>query len=168
MREMIINTKPEPAPNRRWLTYLLQALILLPAVAGFFAYRVWLAQPEGNHAQTPPATTLISAQTLAERFGVRVRLIAVTAGGGMIDFRYKVLDPAKAEFLVGETTSPPALIVEETGETLYTSNGMKHNTRLDKDSIHFLFFANANNAVKAGSVVSVVFGSVQLEPMTVQ
>lgn len=167
MREMTLDAKPAQAPNRRWFTYLLQALVLLPAVAGLFAYRAWIAQPSAD-GQSQPAHTVISAETLEERFGVRIRLIAVTAGGGMVDFRYKVIDPEKAEFLVGETTSPPALIVEETGETLYTSNGMKHNTRLDEDSIHFLFFANAGNAVKAGSTVSVVFGSVQLEPMTVQ
>ncbi|MEZ4658884.1 MAG: hypothetical protein R2911_15055 [Caldilineaceae bacterium] len=167
MREITFDPKPAAAPNRRWLTYFLQAMILLPAVAGIFAYRVWIAQPSAD-GQAQPANTVISAETLEERFGVRIRLIAVTAGGGMIDFRYKVIDPDKAEFLVGETTNPPALIVEESGETLYTSNGMKHNTRLDKDSIHFLFFANADNAVKSGSTVSVVFGSVQLEPMTVQ
>jgi len=169
MRDMTIDAKTMPGQTRRMLKYLLQAMILLPVIAGFLAYRIWTAQPDADtQSASPSAATVISQQTLEERFGVRIRLIAVTAGGGMIDFRYKVIDKEKAEFLVGETTSPPALIVEESGATLYTSNGMKHNTQLDNGSIHFLFFANVDNSVKPGSTVSVVFGSVQLEPMAVQ
>lgn len=156
---------------RRLAKYVLQATILLPLVAGIFAYQIWVKQPAPEQTDATSATTVISAQTLEERFGVQIRLLGVTAAGGMIDLRYKVIDKDKAAFLVGEGSAPPLLIAEESGVTLALDNsthGMKHNTRLETDQIYFHFFPNTQNAVKPGSLVTIVFGTVRLTPIKAQ
>lgn len=156
---------------QRLAKYLLQAAILLPLVAGVFAYRFWTAPPAPAPLETTNAITSISPETLEERFGVQIRLLGVTAAGGMIDLRYKVLDKEKAAFLVGEASEPPVLIAEENGITLAldtSTHGMKHNTRLENDQIYFHFFPNTQNAVKPGSPVTIVFGSVRLNPILAQ
>lgn len=156
---------------QRLAKHLLQVAILLPLVAGIFAYRFWIVPPAPDPIDTTSVPTSISAQTLEERFGVQIRLLGVTAAGGMIDLRYKVLDKEKAAFLVGEASEPPVLIAETSGITLAldtSTHGMKHNTRLENNQIYFHFFPNTQNAVKPGSPVTIVFGSVRLAPIVAQ
>ncbi|CAN5672654.1 hypothetical protein BH10CHL1_BH10CHL1_40140 [soil metagenome] len=171
-----ITASPGLAPTRiaRLLRYGLQALILLPVIAGLFAYRLWTIQSV-TPAQTikespaPIATTAISTKTLEERFGIRVTLIAVTASGGIVDFRYKIVDKTKAEFLLGDAHSMPSLLVERTGITLLPPNHvMKHNTQLENGRSYFQFYANTQNAVKPGDQIAVVIGSLRLEPIIAQ
>ena len=166
-----ITAAPELAQPRAvpLLKYLLQALILLPVVAGFVIYRVWIAQPATVPAATQAATTTISAKTLEERFGVRITLIAVTAAGGVVDFRYKILDQEKARFLFGDAHTMPTLLAEESGISLEPPRSeAKHNSRLENGSSHFQFYANTRNALKPGARVTVLFGSLRLEPIIVQ
>lgn len=168
-----INVKLEMAqkPTVRLLKYALQAMILLPVLAGVVIYQLWIAPPTATETTTAAAPTVISSATLKERFGVQMRLLGVTAAGGMIDLRYKVIDKEKAAFLVGEGSAPPQLIAEESGVTLSldeSTHGMKHNTRLENGGIYFHFFPNRQNTIKPGSLVTVVFGSVRLEPMPAQ
>ncbi|MCX6043678.1 MAG: hypothetical protein NT075_01090 [Chloroflexi bacterium] len=159
----------------RLLKYGLQAIVLLPAIAGFFAYRLWIAQPTAPVQPMPQAVTqaaaspAISAKTFEDRFGIRITLIAVTAGGGIVDFRYKIIDKKKAEFLLGDAHSMPSLMAERSGITLLPPNHvMKHNTQLENGRSYFQFYANTQNAVKPGDFVAVVIGSLRLEPIIAQ
>lgn len=169
MNEIDSNAAVTPRPARRLLTYALQAMILLPVIAGVLVYRLWNTPSAATPTTTAP--TVISAKTLEERFGVRLRLLGVTAAGGMIDLRYKVIDKDKAAFLVGAGSAPPELIADDGRVTLTvdeTTHGMKHNTRLENGGIYFHFFPNRQNIIKPGSLVTVAFGSVRLEPMPAQ
>ena len=69
-----------------------------PALAAALAASICVA-PSGQVA-FPASDRLIAAadpvQELEERYGIRITLIGITAGGGMIDFRYKVIDADKA------------------------------------------------------------------------
>jgi len=170
-----LTTTPEVAPtsSAHLLKYALQALILLPVIAGFFVYRFWTAQPTAPQAAsqtvTQAATTAISAKTLEERFGLRITLIAVTAGGGLVDFRYKIVDKDKAKFLLDDGHNMPSLVAERSGITLMPPNHtMKHNARLENGNSYFQFYANTRNAVKSGDKVAVVIGSMRLEPIVAQ
>ena len=163
-----LSVVPVEAPTRpmRYMKYALQALVLLPIVAGFFAYRLWIAPPA---APSEAVLTTVSAQMLEERFGLRVNLIAVTAGGGIIDLRYKVIDKDKAAFLLGDTHTMPSLVVEESGVTLTPpDHTMKHNSKLESGSSYFQFYPNTRNAVQPGNHVAIVIGSIRLEPMVVK
>ena len=159
----------------RWLKYAMQALILLPIIAVFLVYRAWNAQPATPSAAAPQAVALgasgaISAKTLEERFGIQVKLIGVTAGGGMVDFRYKVIDKDKAAFLFGDESQSVKLIADDNGTTLAMpeGHGMNRHSSLKNGTVNFHFFANSGGAVKAGSPVTVVIGTMRLEPIIAQ
>src|SRR4030095_456793 len=133
MHEIIASPTFAQARIGRLLKYAAQALILLPLVAGFLVYRAWTAQPATPaQSESQSVTTSLSAKAFEDRFGVRIALIGVTGGGGIVDLRYKILDEKKAEFLFGDDHMMPTLVVEESGASLIPpKHTMKHGSRLD-------------------------------------
>lgn len=117
-----------------------------------------------------PAGELISAQTLAEQYGVRVNLIAVTAAGGLVDLRLKILDAEKASLLLQDSSDFPSLVVGG-GKAMLTapedSSGQLLNSLMDDGNL-FLAFPNVGGVVKPGMLVTVQFGEINLEPITVK
>jgi len=110
---------------------------------------------------------LITAQTLAEQYGMQVNLIAVTAAGGLVDLRLKVLDAEKVGLLLQDSTDVPALLTGEDGTILKApedNEAQLLNTLKDGDNV-FLMFPNVGHAIKPGMPVTVVFGDVALEPI---
>jgi len=149
----------------RLIRYALPVAILLALVAAFFAYRAWTARPL---ASTPAASQVVSAAELEDRYGLRVRLIGVTAGGGMIDFRLKILDAEKARDFLGDPANLPRLIAVESGTTLVAPQGIDEDIPWEEGGILFFLVPNSGGAVQPGTPVSVVFGEVQLEPVIAQ
>jgi hypothetical protein len=146
--------------------YVLIAAILVLLLAGaFFGYRAWTARSAGS-SETP--LERISAGELEERYGLRVRLIGVTAGGGMVDFRLKIVDPAKARRFLEDPANLPRLVAAESGEALVGTQGMEDEIRWEEGEILFILFSNRNGAIRSGSPVLVEFGSLQLEPIPAQ
>src|SRR5690606_16618443 len=116
MSEVMSETKPTTSVNLLILVVGMAAL----AVATFFAVYTLtgvLAPPpapaplvsaneitalsgldfsnvEGAFCKVPVTgePRVLTAQGMEDEFGIRVRLIGVTAGGGLIDLRYKVVD----------------------------------------------------------------------------
>jgi hypothetical protein len=114
------------------------------------------------------ATAPISQSVLAEKYGIQILRIAVTAGGGMVDLRIKVLDPEKARQVFKDPHHMPTLVADDRGLTLNAPQHMVGNIRLQKDAAGFILYPNARSAVKAGTPVSVVFGDVKVEPVKAQ
>ena len=153
--------------------YIIHGLILLPVVAAILAYTIWNSLPQERQSAVQEAAvapvTVISAQTLAERFGLQMTLIAVTAGGGIVDVRYKILDKEKAAYLLDDADNPPTLFIEENGLTLkQAGRAMKHNAELKDNANYFMLYPNTQNAVRHGTPVSVVFGTLRLAPIASQ
>jgi len=102
--------------------------------------------------------------------GVEVVSLRQTGAGGMIDFRYRVVDPAKAAPLLLRKT--PAYLVEpKTGVVMtvpQTSWGtMRQDTlKPEKGRVYFMLFHNAG--VSPGDKVTVVIGKYRFENLTVQ
>lgn len=169
MSESTIPVSAPQRPPHRLLHRLTQVALILPILAVVVVYLVWnQVLPSFNQSTLLSSSKVISAALLKERYGVEVTLIGVTAAGGMIDFRYRVLDKTKAEFLVGEGAEI-TLIAQDSGVTLTSgSHDMKHNQQLDNGSVYFHFYANVGNAVKQGTPVIVDFGAVRLEPIAAQ
>lgn len=153
----------QPASMGR--TLLIIAIILLLVVAGFFAYRAWSGRQTSVNGS--PAEFL-SAEELAERHGLAVRLIGVTAAGGMIDFRLKILDADKAQQFLEDPANLLRLIVAESGEALMVSEGLDDDIEWEDGGILFNFYPNDNNVIRPGTPVIVEFGAQQLEPIEAQ
>ncbi len=54
----------------------------------------------GRKADIRDGTTLVTADGMAARYGIDIKLVGVTAAGGLIDLRYQVVDPDKANAVI--------------------------------------------------------------------
>ena len=139
--------------------YLLPALILVVMIAtGFFFFN----SAKQDSSQTPK--TVISAQTLEEQYGLRVNLIAVTAAGGLVDLRLKIVDAEKAKQLLQDKKNFPALFIPDENVTLNVPEDTKgEEIEFVDESNIFLMYPNAGNVTKRGTMVTVIFGDIALE-----
>ena len=96
----------------------------------------------------------------------------MTAAGNMVDFRYRVLDPKKADTLFTKETRP-FLIHEASGKVLAVPRTAKVGPLMSTyhhkpNRIYWMFFGNMTGLVNAGDKVSVVIGEFQTGNITVQ
>ena len=105
-----------------------------------------------------------------ERAGVEVVNVRRTAAGGMLDFRYRVVDPEKAAPLLLRRT--PAYLVDQSRGVVMTIpetnwGRMRQDTmKPEMGRTYFMLFHNAG--VSAGDKVTVVIGKHRFENLTVQ
>jgi hypothetical protein len=111
----------------------------------------------------PTSVAMPASAAIEATYGVRVESVAVTAGGGMIQVRYQILNGDKAEALHG-TDAAPAVISAE--GTVYADPGMAGHSHVGKTgtsgSSDTLLLADAGGAVQRGDVVTVRIGELVL------
>jgi hypothetical protein len=156
--------EPSARRPRRWRLIAL-ALAVVLVIGGVTAYALWPDRP----ADVRDGTTLVSLDGLAADHGIKVTLVAVSASGGLIDFRFQVVDPNKANLVMHDLSLYPKLIVEDTGETLLMRTLPHHHIAdLVAGRTYFFLLANANNAVHAGTKLTLVMGTDRVEHITAQ
>jgi hypothetical protein len=163
------DNKPAPLVFRYFgviLAILVASTLLIGA--GWYFY-------SQNEIPMPPIVVkapinYISNDQLEAQYGIRVTLIAVTAVGGIVDFRYKVVDPAKSELLLHDPAKTPILTAVDSGLTLSPTKMSRHHSQMGmkRGAVPFTFYPNVRGAVKPGTPVSVAFGSINVEPITAQ
>jgi hypothetical protein len=148
--------------NHRLNKYILPALILFLLVAtGLIYYSSAKAEVVSK--------TQISQTDLEEKYGLRLNLIGVTAGGGMVDLRLKIVDGEKARILLQDKNNFPVLQVNKSRVSLSASEDLKSQQIKFEDGVSlFLLYPNAGNAVKQGTPVMVNFGDIALRPIEVK
>lgn len=112
-------------------------------------------------------TKSISSEELISNYGFRVRLIGVTAAGGLVDVRFKVLDKEKAAVLLNNPEYFPELRAED-GTLIKVPVESIQEMHLEDDGIVFMLFPNTGGAVTPGSSVNIRFGDIVLEPILAQ
>jgi len=151
--------------SARKLIFAIIGIIILFgfAVYGFSLYRTFL------DTAAIRARVIIPQSELQEKYGLNISLVAVTAGGGMVDVRLKFLAGAKARNLLQDAGSFPTVWVPRKGVTLQMSEADRpQKIQFDDNGNLFLLYPNAGSAVKSGDMVNLVFGNVQLEPIQVR
>ena len=151
------------APRRKLIIPLVVILLIL--AVGFFAYRSWITQPTDPLTAT---SNLISESEFEERHGLQVRLIGVTAAGGMIDFRLKMIDPDKARAFLQEPANLPITMIAEDGSQLLAADEMDEEITWEEGGILFILLRNNGGVVQPGAEVIIEFGDSRLEPMLAQ
>jgi hypothetical protein len=116
--------------------------------------------------------TTDSSDPLADRWGVKVLQVRLTAEGLMLDFRYRVLDAEKAAPL-NSREFKPYLIDEATGARFLVPESPKvgalRTTRPPKEEKnYFIIFVNPGRYIKAGNKVTVVIGDFRAEHLVVE
>jgi hypothetical protein len=140
-----------------------------------------LAAIEQAHAQALAARLQALEQDLTpleRQWGIKLLGIQVTAAGYALDFRYAVLDPAKAAPIVQRRFSPtPYVLVERTGAKLGVPFVQKAGSlrssvttaeQIRRGRNYSALFANPGKHVKPGDKVTVAFGHFRAENLTVR
>ncbi len=140
-------------------------ILVVMILIGFFSYGLGT---RSSHPDHPLPETVISAQTLEDEYGIEMMLVAVTAAGGLVDVRYKIIDPVKAAKLATEEDGIMPMIYVENGDIMLMPDAHMRTQKLVADRMYFTLIPNAKNIIKRGSYVTVVFGDIALEPMATQ
>jgi hypothetical protein len=140
------------------------ALVLVLLVGGLSLWVWWPGRPDDIRS----GTELVDAGGLADRYGITITLVGVSADGGVVDFRYQVVDPDKAEPVIHDLDTYPKLVVEDSGATLaLRALPHSHNRQLDLGERYFFLLPNAADAVHEGDLVTIVIGDVRIEHVPV-
>ncbi len=158
-QEIAVNKALTRVRSKEFIFIGIIALILLAVGLGLYSSRT--AMP------APPEAPVVSERALEDEYGLRVNLVAVTAMGGMVDLRLKIIDAEKAKSLLEDRASFPSLYVSDAGITLNVAEDVKsQEIRFEDDGNLFLLYPNAGNAVEPGTPVNVLFGNIiMLESM---
>jgi hypothetical protein len=115
-------------------------------------------------APMPPDGPLPAADSsaIARRWGVEIASMRLASGGYMLEFRYKILDAAKAQPLfsraVRPTLSDEASGFQSTVPKPPTTGALRSTYDAKAGRTYFMFFANPSRFVKVGNTVTVTIG----------
>lgn len=143
-----------------------QRPLLIVGLVILFALGLWmiLSQFSATQLQRQQAASLIAFE---EETGIRVLRVAVTAGGGMLDFQYQVIDPDKA-LIVHDDQTPPALIYEATNQLIATPFHDHSFRELHTAVTYHEIIVNGDGLLERGSKVTLTLGTAKLEHLIVQ
>jgi len=164
MQAMKVNrsvTASDPTPKYIYIAIIFVTLLVV-AVYGYNAYRA--LQPTA----LPQGAIRISQSTLEEKYGLRVNLVAVTAAGGFVDLRLKIVDGDKARLLLADEKNFPVLFSEH-GIILNAPEDTKsQKIEFITGGNLFILYPNPNNTIQRDGSVNILFGDIALESMVVK
>lgn len=152
---------PTKIPMQKMLWFCLPAILIMVVIAAPIT-----AGASSSQKRAP------APDSLAEKWGIDITAIHMTAHNYMVDFRYRVLDAKKAKALFDRQTKP-YLIDQASGKALAVPNTAKlgplRNSNQPKEGrIYWMFFGNRGGLVDTGSKVTVVIGDFRAEDLVVQ
>jgi len=134
-------------------------------VVALVALTTWVVNVRSSAKATDSGPTTLAQSVFLQSTGIRVIRVAETGGGGLVDFRYQVIDPDKAELI---HLQRPRLVDERTGtlvDTLFM--GHSHHGVPKAGYSYPLLFVNSQGLIKRGGTVAVVIGDARLDHVPV-
>ncbi|MCB9423085.1 MAG: hypothetical protein H6667_25015 [Ardenticatenaceae bacterium] len=105
---------------------------------------------------------------IEDQYGIHITMLAMTAGGGVIDFRFQIVDPEKANnYMHGPYEDLPALVVEHNG-TRIDPRPHTHHVNYEFGRTYYALYRNPGGVVKAGTRVTIILGNLQLKHIVVR
>ena len=158
MKKSVATVKEWRGPLGLNINHLALALGLLVLIGGsFMAWQLF-----GPEKQWEPGNMPISSE-IEEKYGVRFTFVAVTAGGGMVELRYRVLDEGRAANFGHFTETAPMIIAEDTGKLVDVTIMGLHNHRVEPGRTYYVLYRNTESAVKSHRPVTIALGDLKLE-----
>lgn len=111
---------------------------------------------------------------LLESLGIEILFLRTTANGKMLDLRYRVINPDLAKEVTKRNSSLDLRVVDKkSGQTLgvpVTHIGFLRTktAKPRKNRVYYILFDNPESVVKPGSEVSVLFGEMRVEGLSVE
>jgi hypothetical protein len=122
-------------------------------------------------ASTPPAAKpaqpLPPPSSNETQYGIQIAQVGLTAAGGLVDVRFKVLDAAKAAQLLGNPANAPTLLAADNPPLMPPHHALK-GARFTPGQVFYILYPNVRNTIKPGVEVTVAMGEVRLGPVTAQ
>ncbi len=120
---------------------------------------------DSNKSNTPKPA--LDHEAVVNKYGVKIESLRLTAGGYLIDFRYRIIDPDKANFLLNKSNKPlltdPISKFKATVPVPAKVGALRSSGKLIKDRVYFMLFANPAQYLKAGQKVTIEFGEMKVE-----
>jgi len=149
---------PDARPSAFAILRLFIPTVLLLALIGLVAFQQLDLSPAAKDVDT----RIPISEAIEEKFGIRFTYLAVTANGGMVDLRYRVVDAEKAKNFGHDSETAPMLVAEKSGETLETTIMGFHNHRVEPNHVYYVLYRNTGNAVRPGEKVTIAIGNLTL------
>ena len=126
--------------------------------------------PQSTGAPQHPAKArpaLPPPSALETRHGIQIAQVGLTAAGGQVDVRFKVLDAEKVRKLLGDPANMPMLIAGDNPPLMPPHNALK-GAKFGEGLVFYILYPNVRSAIKPGVEASVAMGDVRLGPVIVQ
>ena len=107
----------------------------------------------------------ITQEELEQKYGLRMDLVAVTAAGGFVDVRIRMVNGEKAKTLLTDRKNFPALAVGKRVILQAPEDVKSQEIRFENDGTMFIMYPNSGGAVKRGTPVSILFGDIAVNPI---
>ena len=144
------------------LMRLMIVFVLLLLVLGVLFWELFIQSQTASINQDE----VIAA--IEDQYGIHITMVAVTAGGGVVDFRFQVVDPEKANnYMHGEFNDLPVLFVENDG-TRIEPREHTHHVNYEFGRTYYTIYRNPGGAVERGSRITAVLGDLQLKHIVVR
>jgi hypothetical protein len=104
---------------------------------------------------------------LETRTGIQITHVGLTASGGLVDLRFKVLDTAKAKTLLGNPANTPMLVAGDMPPLMPPHHAMR-GAKFAQDQVVYILYPNLRGAIKPGVEVVVAMGDVRFGPVLAQ
>jgi hypothetical protein len=135
---------------------------------------VLMMSSSGSAAAAEAPATPADHSEVEEKLGIKIVGLRRSSAGYMIDFRYRVLDPAKAASLLDRKIKP-YLLDEASGAQLGVPDAPKvgqlrptSRNNVIPGRNYYILFANPGRYLNAGSKVTLVAGDVRIGDLTVE
>ena len=119
------------------------------------------------------AQTKIQKISIEHQLGIEPQAIRLAAAGYMLDFRYRTIDPDRAEVLFSRELKPYLIHEESNAHFMVPAPAKIGPLRQTTNKpvagkTYFMMFANPGHYVKAGDKVTIVLGEHRIEHLTVE
>lgn len=163
--------------NVFWIFLLIAAIVMLCASnKSGAAEKPALLKKSGapeKHGKPTPRNE-IPRNEIEDKLGIKIVGLRRSAAGYMLDFRYRLLDPAKAAQLLDRKLNP-YLLDEATGARLSVPTAPKvgqlrptSRNKIIPGRNYYILFANPGRYLKSGSKVTLVAGDALINHLTIE
>ena len=142
--------------------------------AAFCLCMIFMTGSLARTQEEAPAAEQQVKMNIEEQWGVKIESLRTSAAGNLLDFRFRIIDPEKASYLV-DRRNKAYMIDQASGKVLSVPTTakvgpMRQTVRYGlpkKDRIYFILFGNSH-LIKPGDKATVVIGDFKAENIVVE
>jgi hypothetical protein len=153
-------------PLRRFPVLSWQVLtpLALVVIAAITALGLWMRPAP---APVTPIGGMPVSSAIETKWGIRITQLGLTGGGGLVDMRYVVLDPDKAQTMMSSLETLP-LIVAADGTKTGLQKPMSHRGELEIGRTYYILFVNRKGAFTYNANATIKVGDLALENVPIR